>query len=299
MTAQGDSPPERNAAPGTRPAGAQDEREAAARVQEMFSRIAPRYDFLNHFLSLSFDRVWRRRAAREFRRILGRPEARVLDVCCGTGDLALALARVATEEARKQGSREAGKSSGATIVGADFVHVMLVRAREKSFLGRGGIYPEDVGSRDIGPSARNEASAPEAKPPIYVEADALSLPFADASFDLVTAAFGFRNLANYRSGLEEVHRVLRPGGEVGILEFSEPQGALLGPLYRFYFTRILPRIGGAISGSGAAYSYLPSSVMKFPVEQELAALMQEAGFTGVTYRKWTRGIVALHTARRG
>ena len=255
-------PPARNSVPGTRPEGSQGERDAAARVREMFGRIASRYDFLNHLLSFSVDRLWRRRTARRFRHILARPGARVLDLCCGTGDLALALARVGSEESGKQ---------GASVIGADFVHQMLVRARRKSL-----------------PSA----------PPLYVEADALSLPFADSSFDLVSAAFGFRNLANYRHGLEEIRRVLRPGGEVGILEFSEPRGALIGFLYPFYFTQILPRVGRAVSGNAEAYTYLPSSVAKFPLEEELVQLMRAAGFDEVAYQSWTAGIVALHTARR-
>jgi len=255
-----DSPPApaRNSASGTRPEGAQGEREAAARVREMFGRIAPRYDFLNHLLSFSFDRVWRRRTALRFRHILARPEARVLDLCCGTGDLALAL------------NREAGKR-GAQIFGADFVHEMVLRARQKSEL---------------------QSSA------LYLEADALTLPFADDSFELVTAAFGFRNLTNYRRGLEEIHRVLRPGGEVGILEFSKPPGSFFGALYRLYFTQILPRVGGAVSGSAEAYAYLPSSVSRFPLGDELAGLMREVGFADVSFETWTGGIVALHTARK-
>ena len=255
-----DSPPApaRNSAPGTRPEGVQDEREAAARVREMFGRIAPRYDFLNHLLSLSFDRRWRRRTALRFRHILTRPDARVLDLCCGTGDLALAL------------GREAGKS-GAQIFGADFVHEMLVRAQHKS-----------------------EAQAST----LYLEADALTLPFADASFDLVTAAFGFRNLANYCRGLEEIGRVLRPSGEVGILEFSKPPRSFFGALYRVYFTQILPRVGGAVSGSADAYAYLPSSVSRFPLGDDLAGLMRDVGFADVSFETWTGGIVTLHTARK-
>jgi demethylmenaquinone methyltransferase/2-methoxy-6-polyprenyl-1,4-benzoquinol methylase len=252
------APPAHPPVPGTRPEGARDEREAAARVREMFARIAPRYDLLNHLLSLSFDRLWRGRAARRFRHVLARQEARVLDLCCGTGDLALAL------------RREAGRS-GAQIFGADFVHAMLARARAKS-------------ARD----ARMN----------YVEADALALPFADASFDLVTAAFGFRNLANYRRGLEEIRRVLRPGGEVGILEFSKPPGSFFGALYRMYFTQVLPRVGGAVSGSGEAYSYLPRSVAKFPIGEQLSEEMRAARFSDVSFVNWTGGIVALHTARR-
>ena len=260
--------------PGTRPAGAQDEAAAARQVREMFSRIAPRYDFLNHLLSLQFDRLWRRRVARRFQHILSRPEARVLDLCCGTGDLTLALAR----------------AGAARVYGSDFAHAMLVRAMEKSVApGKGSIRP----ASGVTPHAGGAETARG-----YAEADALALPFANASFDLVTAAFGFRNLANYERGLREICRVLKDGGEVGILEFAEPRGVLLGPLYRFYFRRVLPRLGGVLSGNSTAYSYLPSSVAKFLEPEDLAALMSRAGFRAVRFEVWTAGIVALHCGQK-
>lgn len=242
--------------PGTRPEGARDEREAATRVREMFSRIAPRYDFLNHLLSASLDRVWRRRTAHRFLHILTCPEKRVLDLCCGTGDLGFAL----------------GTAGTAPVIGSDFAHPMLVRARQKSLRRRGGIR--------------------------FVEADALRMPFPDGSFHLVTAAFGFRNLANYEAGLREIHRLLTPGGEAGILEFAAPQGSFFGWFYRLYFTKVLPRIGGAISGSQASYSYLPRSVLQFPAPEELRMQMEQAGFTAASFELWTGGIVALHRARK-
>jgi len=235
----------------------------------MFSDIASRYDFLNHFLSANLDRLWRRRTALAFDHILRRPQARVLDLCCGTGDLALALKRQATRSC----------SPGAAIFASDFAHPMLVRAVEKT---------DSSGNR--------EGALPRVIH--YVEADALGLPFADATFDLITVAFGFRNLANYESGLREFFRLLRPGGELGILEFAEPQGALFGPLYRFYFRRILPLLGGAISGRGAAYSYLPASVLRFPSPNELGQMMRAMDFTAVNHTVWTGGAVALHTGTR-
>ncbi|HKO05709.1 MAG TPA: ubiquinone/menaquinone biosynthesis methyltransferase [Candidatus Acidoferrales bacterium] len=256
-------------APGTRPDGASTEGEASEQVRRMFSEIAPRYDLLNRLLSFSFDRHWRRRTAVAFDHILRLPHARVLDLCCGTGDLALALKRRATHSC----------SPGAAIFGSDFAHPMVVRAIQKTAAWRAG-----------------EASPAQAV--AYFEADALHVPAPDATFDLITAAFGFRNLANYEAGLREFHRLLRPGGEVGILEFVEPAGALFGPLYRFYFRQILPWIGGIISGSGAAYSYLPASVSKFPRPEELAEMMRAAGFCDVAYTVWTGGIVALHTGKR-
>jgi demethylmenaquinone methyltransferase / 2-methoxy-6-polyprenyl-1,4-benzoquinol methylase len=259
-----------SALPGTRPEGTRDEREAAAHVREMFGQIAPRYDFLNHLLSLSLDRVWRRRTARRFRHILRRPEARAIDICCGTGDLAFALAQERRHAMRASGIRDV--EGALPVIGSDFVEPMLERARDKAR------------------SAGHEA--------VFTAADALRLPFADASGDLVTTAFGFRNLANYENGLREIARVLRPGGEVGILEFTEPGAGPLAVVFRFYFRRILPLVGGVISGNREAYRYLPGSVAKFPSSAELAALMERCGFRDVRASTWNFGSVALHTARR-
>jgi demethylmenaquinone methyltransferase/2-methoxy-6-polyprenyl-1,4-benzoquinol methylase len=247
-------------AKGTRPVGAQTEAEASRKVREMFTEIAPRYDFLNHLLSLELDRLWRARAVRRLHPILQRPDARVLDLCCGTGDLAFALAH----------------SARAQIVGADFSHAMLLRAQNKS-------------------AARvRRANANTSLP--FFEADALQLPFANATFDLVTSAFGFRNLANYEDGLKEIRRVLKPGGTMAILEFSEPPPGLAGDLYRWYCRRLLPKIGGLLSGNPNAYKYLPASVARFFRPEELAAQMTKAGFTSVKYELWTLDSVALHTA---
>jgi demethylmenaquinone methyltransferase/2-methoxy-6-polyprenyl-1,4-benzoquinol methylase len=249
---------------GTRPEGAVSEAEASKKVRDMFTQIAPRYDLLNHLLSFELDRRWRARAAKCLRPILQRPDALVLDLCCGTGDLALAL-------------RNAGE---ARILGADFAHTMLVRARMKSQVAPG------------------YSTLPPRSPIPFFEADALRLPFADASFDLVTSAFGFRNLANYEAGLREVYRVLKPGGATAILEFAEPPRGFPGDLYRWYFTRVLPRIGWLISGHQSAYTYLPKSVARFFRPPELAALMRSVGYNSVDFREWTMHTVALHTAIR-
>jgi demethylmenaquinone methyltransferase/2-methoxy-6-polyprenyl-1,4-benzoquinol methylase len=132
----------------------------------------------------------------------------------------------------------------------------------------------------------------------FLEADALALPFGDATFELVSCSFGFRNLANYERGLLEIFRVLKPGGVAAILEFSEPRGKLFGNLYRFYFRHVLPRLGGLISGNGSAYTYLPNSVSKFPSPEALQGMFERAGYAEVRFVRWTGGIVTLHTSRK-
>jgi demethylmenaquinone methyltransferase/2-methoxy-6-polyprenyl-1,4-benzoquinol methylase len=250
-------------AKGTRPEGAVSEADASHKVREMFTEIAPRYDLLNHLLSLQLDRLWRTRAAKHLGPVFVDRETRVLDLCCGTGDLAIALNR----------------RYRARVIGVDFAHSMLARARKKS----------------AGPQS---PSLMQVRPIRYIEADALQLPFADETFDVVTTAFGFRNLANYEAGLREIQRVLKPSGTVAILEFAEPREGRLGDLYRWYFSTVLPKIGGFISGDPTAYQYLPKSVARFFRPPELAALLSAVGFHSVNYRVWTFGTVALHTALR-
>jgi demethylmenaquinone methyltransferase/2-methoxy-6-polyprenyl-1,4-benzoquinol methylase len=245
--------------PGTRPEGVTDENEASAHVREMFGHIAPRYDLLNHLLSLDVDKMWRRRVAKQFSVVSHDSNAHVLDLCCGTGDLAFAFRKLAPQ--------------GAAITGSDFVPQMLARARAKA-----AAFGANVD---------------------FVEADALALPFAEDSFDLVSCAFGFRNLANYERGLREIYRVLKPGGSAAILEFAEPPGKLFGALYRFYFRHVLPRLGGWISGNASAYSYLPRSVSRFPSPEGLQEQFQRGGFCEVQFQRWTGGIVTLHTGRKG
>jgi len=237
---------------GAAPAGAGDTESAGRAVREMFTSIAPRYDLVNHVLSLNTDRFWWWRAARTFDSILKRPDARVLDLCCGTGDMTFALRRRANN-----GSPQ--------IVGADFSHAMLQRAAVK---GRGTSLA-------------------------WIEADALRLPFPDAHFDLITAAFGFRNLADYDAGLREIVRVLRPGGECGILDFGEPRG-LLGKFYRIYFKHVLPAIGTVISGVQGPYKYLPASVERFPPPDEMLERMQAAGFREASWTPYTFGVAGLY-----
>jgi len=241
---------------GTTPAGAATEREAAQWVRAMFGRVAVRYDLANHLLSFNLDRYWRARTVARVRDILRAPNARVLDLCCGTGDLMLAL------EAER----------GGQVWGSDFCHPMLTSAAAK--VARRGFRSQ------------------------LFEADSLEIPVPDQSFDLITVAFGFRNLANYRKGLDEMRRILRPGGMAAILEFSQPPNGLFSALYNLYSRNILPAIGGALSGSKDAYAYLPESVRKFPSAEELAAQMQESGFAEVKFERMTGGIVCLHRGVR-
>jgi demethylmenaquinone methyltransferase/2-methoxy-6-polyprenyl-1,4-benzoquinol methylase len=234
-------------ASGTAPAGTSDERSAARAVRRMFDEIAPRYDLLNHVLSMNVDRLWWRRTARLFSHILSR-----------TDDMSVALRAVATK-----------KGSDAAICALDFSHQMLQHGLDKFRAKR--VQP--------------------------VEADALQLPLAANSFDLVVSSFGFRNLANYDAGLCEIFRVLRSAGEVGILDFSEP-GGLLGKLYGFYFRKVLPRIGTLISGVRGPYEYLPASVQRFPAPQQMLARMEAIGFKDVSWTPYTFGIAGLYRGKK-
>jgi demethylmenaquinone methyltransferase / 2-methoxy-6-polyprenyl-1,4-benzoquinol methylase len=229
-----------------------DKREA--RIRGMFAAIAPRYDLLNHLLSLNIDRSWRRRTTR-----LVPPEgdAPILDLCTGTGDLALAYDRAA--------------GGTVPVVAADFCHPMWVRAVEKTAI------------RNADGRIR------------YVEADAQRLPFPNDAFQITCVAFGLRNVTDCDRGLAEMARVTRPGGRVAILEFSKPRHWLFGRAYRFYFRRLLPLIGQVFSRSpDAAYHYLPASVLEFPDYEALLAKMERHGLTGTRYYPFTFGIATLY-----
>jgi demethylmenaquinone methyltransferase/2-methoxy-6-polyprenyl-1,4-benzoquinol methylase len=208
----------------------------------MFDRIAPRYDLMNRLMTAGLDGSWRREAARA----VVRPGNRVLDLCCGTGDLALAA-----------------RAEGGEVTAVDFSAPMLERARPKS--------PEIV----------------------WLEADALYLPLADDSFDAVTIGFGLRNVASAERGLAEMLRVLTPGGRLAVLDVTRPSG-LLAPFYKVWFDALIPAVGKLLPG-GAAFTYLPASVRRFPEPRGLARLMEEAGFEQIRWRLFAGGIVALHT----
>ena len=243
-------------APGARPANESTETAAAAHVQSIFNSIAPSYDLLNHLLSMGLDRRWWNRSARAFQNILARPDARVLDLCCGTGDLTAALLKHRP-------------SAAEPVIGLDFSTQMLQRARTKF----------------------STANA------LWVEGDAMHLPYPDNSFDLITSAFGFRNLTNYTAALAEFHRVLAPNGQLGILECNQPDG-LSGRLYNLHLHHILPFVGGLLSGDRAAYRYLPASVARFPRPPQMLSLLREAGFTQPTWTGYLLQAAGLYTATK-
>ena len=223
----------------------------------MFNDIAGHYDLLNHVLSVGFDRLWWSRAARTLQPILARPEARILDLCCGTGDMTLALY-----------SHRPSTPSTAPLLAVDFSHQMLSNGTNK------------FNYKNI----------------IALEADALHLPQASGTLDLISSAFGFRNLASYEDGLAELFRVLRPGGQIAILECNQPEG-LIGALYNLYFRKILPRIGALISDA-KAYSYLPASVERFPRPPRMLELIRNAGFRDASWTSYTFGVAGLYGATK-
>ena len=241
---------------GTRPEGAQGEASAAKWVQQAFSDIAPRYDLLNHLLSFNIDKRWRERLLRTMKPVLAKPEAVVLDLCCGTGDVLVQLQSAAST----------------AVIGADFCHPMLVSAKKK--IQRAAL------------------------PSLLFEGDALQLPLADSSLDGIAIAFGFRNLVNYGAGLNELHRVLRRGALLTVLEFSHPRGFAIRAGYSFYSRAILPRVGRLVSGSASAYSYLPASIRQFPRAEELLRMMLATGFRKAEFQLLTGGVAAIHTATK-
>jgi demethylmenaquinone methyltransferase / 2-methoxy-6-polyprenyl-1,4-benzoquinol methylase len=215
-------------------------------VRTMFDRIAPVYDVMNRAMTAGLDQRWRRATAAA----VVRPGDRVLDACCGTGDLAVACAR-----------------AGGRVTGLDFSGRMLERAQRK---------------------------APELD---WVRGDLLELPFADGSFDAATVGFGVRNVEDLDRAFSELRRILRAGGRLGVLEITRPRG-VLAPFYRVWFDGVVPLLGKVLPG-GAAYTYLPASVRRFPGPEDLAGVMASSDFGDVRYRLFAGGIVALHTGVAG
>ena len=229
----------------------------AADVQQMFDQIASRYDVMNHLLSAGIDRWWWWRTARALHYVLARPEAAILDLCCGTGDMTLALLK-----------RRPSTSSTAPLLAVDFSHNMLMRGASK-------LYQKNA---------------------LTLEADALHLPLPSLSLDLISSAFGFRNLASYEDGLAELYRVLKPGGQIAILDCNQPAG-LVGVLYNLYFRKILPRVGALLSNADA-YRYLPSSVERFPRPPRMLQMIQAAGFRDAAWTSYTFGVAGLYRATK-
>lgn len=223
-------------------------------VQKMFGDIAPRYDLLNRLLSCGQDQYWRKRAVA---RLAPQSDERFLDIATGTADVALEIIRNVPMGA-------------AQVVGIDFSEKMLELAQQK------------INSQDRADSIQLESGSAE------------SLPFEDNYFDGTTTAFGVRNFSDVSQSLNEMHRVLKPGGRCMILEFSLPKNSVLNTLYRFYFEVLLPKVGRLISKHPSAYTYLPETVASFPVRKEFSSLMQQAGFTNVTYKELTFGVVILY-----
>jgi demethylmenaquinone methyltransferase / 2-methoxy-6-polyprenyl-1,4-benzoquinol methylase len=226
----------------------------SSEVRDMFSAIARRYDFLNHLLSFNIDTLWRQRAAAKLGSVLLKSDGLCLDLCCGTGDLALKISQRGV----------------AQIVACDFSHPMLQLGRHKI-------------------SKRNQSGRIH-----LIEGDGLRLPFRSLVFDAVAIAFGLRNLDNVTSGLSEMARVLKPGGTLVVLEFSKPTNAMFDKIFQFYFFRILPQIGSLFSRHQDAYSYLPRSVRRFPDQRELTEMLIRCGFGKVSYVNLSGGIAAIH-----
>jgi demethylmenaquinone methyltransferase/2-methoxy-6-polyprenyl-1,4-benzoquinol methylase len=227
------------------------------RIAGMFDAIAPRYDLLNTVLSAGLDRYWRRRAIRS---LAFHGQGTLLDVCTGTGDVAVAAAR--------------SRGGARIVIGVDFAGAMLARAAEKV--------------RSHGMDSRVH----------LVRGDAMSLPVPADSVDGVTIAFGIRNVALPEGACAELYRALKPGGRLAILEFGLPVVSVVRPLYLWYFRTILPRIGRVVSGHDAAYSYLPASVSAFPGGEAFPDMLRGAGFNNVQSRPLTFGIVYLYTGQK-
>ncbi|MAT69571.1 MAG: bifunctional demethylmenaquinone methyltransferase/2-methoxy-6-polyprenyl-1,4-benzoquinol methylase UbiE [Planctomycetaceae bacterium] len=243
--------------PATVPPPAAPVDKSGERVRRMFGQIAGRYDLLNHLLSLNIDKAWRRRTVKLVPPAVG---MRVLDVCTGTGDLALAY--------------HAAGDGQVEVVGTDFCHEMLEVARQKGATG-------------------GRESIP------WIEADAQHLPFDDDAFDIVTVAFGLRNVADTDAGLREMTRVCRPGGKVAVLEFTTPRKQPLKGMYGWYFRRVLPRIGQLLARNHeCAYDYLPASVGQFPQYEQLAQRMQAAGLSDVVFHPFTLGVATLYVGAK-
>lgn len=225
-------------------------------VAAMFNSIAAKYDFLNHFLSLGIDKLWRRRLVKQLAKSNPR---QVLDIATGTGDLAIQLAK---------------HHKSVSITGVDISENMLSIGREK-------ILKRKLEGRIN-----------------LKQANSMSLPFADSEFDAAMVAFGVRNFEDLSKGITEIHRVLKAGGNLYVLEFSMPSRFPMRNLYRFYFRKVLPFVGGIVSGSKSAYTYLPESVFAFPEKEKFVEIMANAGFKNCSYKRLTFGVASIYVGRK-
>lgn len=225
-------------------------------VAAMFNSIAAKYDFLNHFLSLGIDKLWRQRLVKQL--AISNPR-QVLDIATGTGDLAIQLAKY---------------HKSVNITGVDISENMLSIGREK-------ILKRKLEGRIN-----------------LKQANSLSLPFADDEFDAAMVAFGVRNFEDLSKGITEIHRVLKDGGSLYVLEFSMPSRFPMRNLYRFYFRKVLPFVGGIVSGSKSAYTYLPESVFAFPEKEKFVEIMANAGFKNCSYKRLTFGVASIYVGSK-
>ena len=268
-------------------------------IQDMFDSIAPEYDKLNHIMSLDIDKTWRKRALNQIFRPNGSERAmaaagdsetgglHVLDIACGTGDFSIAIA---TEMLRRAaGNRDAAQPQEDTDAG--------------DFLRTGGYWPGKVIGVDLSEGmlkimGEKVKEAGLEKMISYETGDCENLRFEDGTFDRVTVAFGVRNFENREKGLKEMLRVLRPGGELVILELSVPSNAVMRWLYKLYFLHILPIIGGKVSGDKAAYKYLPASVLNFPGKKEFMQTLRGCGYRNVRHKSFTFGICRMYCGEK-
>ena len=235
----------------------------AARVGDLFTRIAPRYDLINDLQSLGLHRVWKRRMIELAR---AAPGSRALDVCCGTGDLALALARC-----------------GANVAGLDFSERMLEFAALKC-------KPEGLSARgDLG---RHTSRV------YWIRSDTQRIPFLDETFDIVTVGYGLRNLASWKTGLDEMRRVAKPGGRILVLDFGKPENPLWRSLYFAYLKLVVPCLGRLLCGSAAAYAYILESLKYYPAQEGVAARMQEMNLASVKIVNFLGGMMSINYAEK-
>lgn len=225
-------------------------------VAAMFNSIAAKYDFLNHFLSLGIDKMWRRRLVKQLAKSNPR---QVLDIATGTGDLAIQLAK---------------HHKSVNITGVDISENMLSIGREKILKRK---LEERINLK---------------------QANSLNLPFTDGEFDAAMVAFGVRNFEDLSKGITDIHRVLKDGGSLYVLEFSMPSRFPMRNLYRFYFRRVLPFVGGIVSGSKSAYTYLPESVFAFPEKEKFVEIMANAGFKNCSYKRLTFGVASIYVGSK-